>query len=75
MESKVKVDDMVFHEVKSQSWDPVLVSFVLHSTLSSLMTLAIIIQSFSLNLRNKINFYFPIKKYFTIDSFIFPYTN
>jgi len=26
MESKVKVDDMVFHEVKSQSWDPFLVT-------------------------------------------------
>jgi len=66
MEFKVKVDDMVFHEVKSQSWDPFLVtllfSFVLHSTLSSLMALAIVTQSFSLNLENNFNFYFFIKK-------------
>jgi hypothetical protein len=36
---------------------------------------ATIIQLFSFNLENKIIFYFPIKKHFTIDFLIFPYIN
>jgi len=36
---------------------------------------ATINQLFSLNLENKIIFYFPIKKHFTIDFLIFPYIN
>jgi hypothetical protein len=40
-----------------------------------LRALAADTQQFSLNLGNKITFYFPIKKRFTIDSLIFSYVN
>jgi hypothetical protein len=40
-----------------------------------LRALAADTQLFSLNLGNKITFYFPIKKRFTIDSLIFSYIN
>jgi hypothetical protein len=48
---------------------------LLEASIRFLIALAGDFQPFSLYLGNKTTFYFPIKKYFTIDSLTFPYIN
>jgi hypothetical protein len=50
-------------------------AFIAKEAVPSLRALAADFQPFFLCLGNKTTFYFPIKKYLTIDSLTFPYIN
>jgi hypothetical protein len=55
--------------------NPVLMMPIILPLFDDIRALAADFQPFFLYLGNKTTFYFPIKKYLTIDSLIFPYIN